>query len=153
MVYTFLVSLECALAASLVGGLFWTLGHPPGPKRRRRRASGTEAIWLWLGTALLVVAGAVLSVAATVHGQSKQALWASGGFVVAYVLGFLAVVCVVAAIRRVPFPPWAKATFPDIEVEFLGWLGAVEDEDGNVWRAHLVSIFNLESNRVAKSDP
>lgn len=63
-----------------------------------------EGLWLAASGALVALAGVLLGVNATLISSHPQGFWTSGLTVVAYVLGLLAVVCFVGAMKRWPMP-------------------------------------------------
>jgi len=106
-------------------------------------------IWLWLGTAALILAAVPASFAYSRSiAHPALSLYTSTQAWVAYALVLLAFGCLSAAIRGWRFPPWAKVRFPNVEFEITNRRTAA-DASNNLWDAIRIRITNDETDQPA----
>ena len=69
-------------------------------------ARSGESLWLWTGAFLGTVGAALMGIATSLDGASKvpYSLWTSFPMIIAYIMFGLAIVCLVCAVRGIPFP-------------------------------------------------
>lgn len=75
-------------------------------------------LWLWLGAALLTLVVALVGIALAYFTKEQNfSLYTSWQMLASAAAFVAAFTCFFCAMREIPFPPWAKISFPDINIE------------------------------------
>jgi hypothetical protein len=115
-------------------------------------------LYFTFGTAVLVVAGAVAAINGNFYSAAVSSLhprpyffWTSGTMIVAYFITGVALVLFVAGACGLPFPPWAKARFPDLEIEVTSMKsrGYPPGPNPDLWMSFSLRLTNREVDQNA----
>lgn len=109
-----------------------------------------------LGTGFLVVIGMLVSLNGNFYNAALAELrsysfWTAPEMDICYLLAPLAVYCFVAGFTNLPFPPWLRPKFPDVEIEInaIRTLGDPPGDKPDTWKSFSIRVTNRETERNA----